>query len=141
MQAPRRLARILRGADTELLELFCAVALLTWGLVVGNPLNDTFATSTAFRALRQTGMPEWLFGLLFLLTGAVQMVALARWREELRALAGLVAGGLWTFLSATIFISNPRGTGWSTYGVIALAAFGCVVRLAIDASHGYGRRR
>jgi len=121
------LCHILNKCPTELLELSLGLVLVAWGVAIALP-GDSFA-APSYRAFRDTGLPELLWGLVAMLAGSAQLTALAFSRAQARLVTLVTTGLLWGFITAAIAVSNQSlTTGSTTYGAMTLACCWVYIR-------------
>jgi hypothetical protein len=123
---------------TEAVQALNYLLLVALGAFIAQPYIDTFSSSGAFGWLsRHLGTYEDTMGVVMVLIGASAHLALWRNWQQWERVGLAFAGCLWTFWAATFWVSNPHGTGWVIYGVLALSCVWSVGRLAADRAVGY----
>lgn len=90
---------------------------LVFGLVLLNPFVDTFGSARGYTFMSQ--FPEWAWGLLLVSIALVRLWTIAEQHLAGRRNIALLSMGIWLFIAWGFMISNPAGTGWPVYGLIA----------------------
>jgi hypothetical protein len=102
--------RRIRNADYTVFEMMSALALvLVWGLLLTRT-TPSFASATPYR----------VWALIAMGVGVLQSGGVATKRHGLRQWASLAASVVWTLVSVALFLGNPAGVGWPTYGLFAV---------------------
>ena len=103
-----------------------ALTALAWGLVLLNPV-DTFSTSPAFSMMAQIA-PEYIWGLLFLGLGILQLLVIECDKEHVKPISGyvqLLGVFIWSMIALFFYIGNPHGTGFVPYITITFLSLFC----------------
>lgn len=128
-----RLRYLLLSVDFDFSEAITSWAGFFGGLMLLAPAK-TFAISTAYTAMRDVA-PEWGWGTLLFMLGGAQATALVlnsyRWRSWL----AFAMCGLWTFITATFWMSAFFSFGSVLFPSLALSAAWAFWRLRMMGAH------
>jgi hypothetical protein len=91
---------------------------MLFGLVLINPFVETFASSRGYSFMSSV-MPETAWGALLVGIALCQFWTITEQHLEGRRNVALLSMGVWLFISWGFLISNPAGTGWPVYGLLA----------------------
>jgi hypothetical protein len=93
-----------------ILEVSLGIYSLWWGLSVLSPWTDTFASGTAYQYM--VG-PEWVWGLVFSVLGALRLWALWTRQHNWRRFCSLLGVFRWSVLGVFFWWGNPASaTAW-----------------------------
>lgn len=127
-----RMRQIFWIMDTDPLEVGIAFLMLGFSLQLLNPMYDTFNTGRTYDAMRGIA-PDTTWGFIGVLLSLCNIVTVVM---NYRGLKVLTSFGLTVhimFIAALIGLSNPYGTGVSTYAGLTLLMIIVTVRSAKDA--------
>lgn len=113
-------------ADTRGAEVLSALIAWTWGLWLLLPWN-TFE-SVASYAFMSTLLPERTWGVLFLVVGGLQSLAMCGNVHLFRYPAAVFSMVLWVSVSLMFFASNPGAYGPILYGLLAASQWWVILR-------------
>ena len=116
-----RMRMLLVKKDVELVEIVTGGIGASWGLWLLMPWT-TFGSSPSFRAMASTA-PEWLWGIVILIAGGLQLAGLGRDHFKMRRAGALAMAAVWVFVSTMIGIASPTSTGVIVYPWLAMASF------------------
>lgn len=124
----QRLRALLVDYDFEFSELLNGLAATLWGLWLLLPWN-TFGRTATFAAMRDTGVPEWLWGTVIFTLGIIQIAGLVagwwRWRRR----SALILCGVWAFIAVMFAQANISSTGTVIYPLFSLSAMWAYLRM------------
>jgi hypothetical protein len=109
-------------------EMSSGLSALLWGLWVlypGVPIKSTAQTLMAQIAA------EHIWGLVYLVTGALQLWGSTNGYRGARLISAIIACGLWWAYMALLFISSQGSTGVPVYFVLGLTQAICSVFLSL----------
>lgn len=100
--------RIFAEMDTEPTELGGGLLKVAIGVQLLLPLS-TFGTSVSFQTL--SIFPEWAWGMVLVLLGAIHLMALQSGKHGPRRWTARMGAFVWMSISATFWIANPASLG------------------------------
>lgn len=105
--------------DTWSVELASAAVLCLWGAILLMPYA-TFTSNVVFHPIRTLMPHEWVWGVLFVLFGVSQLIALKRDCARWRGYSAAVNAAPYMFLAASHFIGSPHGVVFGVYFIFVL---------------------
>lgn len=108
---------------------------VSWGLFVMAPWWSV-TTSADIYAVIGRSLDEGLWGGIAVVAGALMMYGAVRPSYTSLWIGTAFAGSWWTYLSVTLWVSDPTNTGGLTYGFIAV--FCALLYLNIRVNHELG---
>lgn len=105
--------------NTRPVEAASAVALGIWGAVLLMPYQ-TFTSNVAFFPMLALFPVEWVWGLVYLAFGMVQLAAVWRGAGRPRGYAAGVASGPFMFLFVSFAHGSPQGVAFLIYFLFAV---------------------
>lgn len=96
------------------LEFLCAVFAIWWGIWVANPWWDAFATSTSFAWMARIA-PEYVWGLLMLGAGALQLLICFTQQPELHIGVSILNLAVWLLVDVALAKGNWHSTAVVIY--------------------------
>jgi hypothetical protein len=103
------------------LEGLLAICSLVWGLVVLYP-TDTFGSGAVYLWLSG---PEWIWGAIFAVSGALRLWAVAKRLHYLRTANSLLGFVRWGLLGVLFLLGNPASATAPIWLCFALASLCC----------------
>jgi hypothetical protein len=106
----------------RVLEFIPALFLLLWGFWVWNPWWEAFPSSTIYDMMARLA-PEWMWGFVYMLVGAVQLILLFTTnpkKMKFRQWTSFTSILIITSLTMFTMTGNWRSTAGITYIVIAV---------------------
>lgn len=113
-------------SDTRGAEIISAVLAWSWGLILLHPYS-TFQSIEGYRLMGELA-PEWLWGITYLLIGALQSAAMCGNVHYFRYPAAVLAMLGWIAASYFFFFTHPVSHAPAIYGVLAFSQFWVVLR-------------
>lgn len=116
-----RMKDILFYRDMTYTEALLCAALLCWAFVLlwSNP--TLLETSPSYAPMHMT-MPQFYWGVLFLLAASVKLIGLVTERLYLRVMGAALGSFLWGFVATSFFLTIGVPTGFFIYGLFALTS-------------------
>lgn len=127
-----RLRQIFWLMDTDPLEVGIAFLMLGFSLQLLNPLYDTFNTGRTYEAMRGIAS-DTTWGLIGLFLSLCNIVTVVLNLHKLKVLTNFGLMVHIMFIAALIGLSNPYGTGVSTYAGLTFLMMIVTLRSAKDA--------
>lgn len=121
------ITRILLCGEYKPVFFFSALAAVLFGMWLLIP-NDTFGTSPTYMVMAMIASDE-VWGLAFLLSGIAAIFSIVYSSVYVQRWFAILILALWTFISASFFVSNPYATGGITYFIRAVSTFWVVFRI------------
>ncbi len=106
-------------SDPRTLEFTGGLKAFVWGAWLFSPFWETFTSSPSFRAMASVAS-EWLWGIIIMLFGAVQVFALYRGSFKPRRVISFILCMTWTFIAAMFCIAAWRTTAAPVYAMFAI---------------------
>lgn len=122
--------RILAEHDTEPAEFRGALLKLLMGFWLVLPL-DSFQSSRTFATL--SFMPEFVWGWLFLILGALKLYYLRQGSWKSRGTMAFIGFLVWFSLGLVFVSTNPPALGWIMFMLAAAEQGWCCIRLRLHA--------
>lgn len=132
---------------TRLTEWLMAGFLAVFGLRLLGP-GETFASSGGYDHMAAI-MTESQWGGSLVAVAGLRIAALtingsykplAPWSPVIRSATAFTSAAAWYLIAQTLYLGNPAGTGWSTYGLCLVADIYLANVIARDAG-ATGRKR
>lgn len=116
--ALNQMRRVLRDEDTGPLAILLGLYMLIWGVALLMPWT-TFTAFSVYGPMSQIA-PEWVWGLLIVLVGSVQVLAPTQKHRTCMCWVHAIAGTIWTFW-ALFFLMGSGGVSAAAPGFLVLA--------------------
>ena len=110
---------------------------MLWGLWLLNPWMNVFSATSIYATM--AWVPEWLWGVVAILAGCLQVAGRFYGRPSLIRGGARILAGLWMFGAAAIAVSNWRFASIITYPMMAAASVFVSYRAAYPIGGRYGR--
>jgi hypothetical protein len=130
--------------DYEPFALGLALFRIGWGLLLLMPW-DTFSSVASFRLMdalfslpqlallgRVAVSSEAIWGTITILLSLIHLYGILLDRPAWRSWGSLFGIGNFIAVAVMVGIANPQGTGWWSYGCLALFALFCWLRFYLD---------
>jgi hypothetical protein len=98
------------------IEYALSAATIAWGLILALPA-DVFS-GAAWATLRQSPLSEVAWGALFVILGAIKILAAWYKWQQVRRWAAFMAMFVWSGVGLSFFLINPSSPGWSVYVIL-----------------------
>jgi hypothetical protein len=115
--------------DTRALEFTLSFQCVAWGIWLILPL-DTFSSSQVYSIISRI-LPEWVWGIIFLTAGILQIYSVHQYHWAFRRLMATVVLFLWVIVDVSLWVSRSSSAASITYLVFALSAMWCVVAISV----------
>ncbi len=99
-----------------------ATLAMMFGFWIARPDQATFSNTPAWDAFAGVA-PEWFWGILLFVVGALQFLGLIYHWRRLRVTMAMAAGSLWGTFAFVFATHMPTGLSWIIYSWLAAASF------------------
>jgi hypothetical protein len=111
---------------------------VTWGFWLANPFWDTFSRAPLFDSMRETGVPEWCWGVFAILCGCVTMYGAYKRAYRPLVIGASTAGWHWFMIAIFYFMGDWQNTGGITS--LTFSIYAAFIYLNVKVNHVKGRR-
>lgn len=127
-----RLRMLILHGDSQTMEFWSAIALITWGLWVLYPGWDAINAAPAYAVLETISPHDVVWGALVGLLGAFQMGGLLVRHPRWRKTGAFSAALAWWGLFLAVLLSGWQGPSTAVVGSMATGAIWANLRLTLD---------
>lgn len=101
---------------------YSALIKVAWGIVLLSP-DNTFAANPRSYTNMTAIATEQQWGIFLLIAGIIHLSAIFTYNLKFRIITQIASVGIWLFIAAQFWLSNPIGTGKITYALAAMIDF------------------